>query len=113
MYLDIEITLSSEDLWAAASHPSGIDENESRSREVHEIGVKDIIKVGFSKINESGDKTSSRTQEGKVPEQNSIGAHSFSSPKTDFPSSCQASMKNCGKLQSCSVSAQVLSHENF
>ncbi|CAI9770789.1 unnamed protein product [Fraxinus pennsylvanica] len=108
--LDKEIISSSEDLWAASSHLSAIDENESRSREVHEIGDKDIIEFGFSKINKSEDKTLSNTLAEKVTEQNSIGAHSFSPPKTDFPNSCQGhtdfSAKIHGELQSCLVSAQ-------
>ncbi|KAL2488651.1 uncharacterized protein Fot_41943 [Forsythia ovata] len=109
--LDKEITSSSEDLWAASSHLSGIDENESRSREVHEISEKDIIEVGFSRINKSEDKTLSNTLAEKVTEQNSVDAHSSSPPKTDFPNSFQAHTTDFragihGELQSCLVSSQ-------
>ncbi|CAI9776476.1 unnamed protein product [Fraxinus pennsylvanica] len=75
--LDKEITSSSEDLCSASSHLSGIDENESRSRE-----------------------------EKKVTEQNPICPHSFSPRKTDYSNSRQSSTKNFGELQSCLVSAQ-------
>ncbi|CAA2953627.1 Hypothetical predicted protein [Olea europaea subsp. europaea] len=108
MDLDKEITSSSEDLLAASSHLSGIDENES---EVHEISDKDIMEVGFSRINKFEDKTLSNTLAKKVTEQNSIGANSFSPSKTDFSNSYQGcttdfNAKIHGELQSYSVSAQ-------
>lgn len=37
--------------WVASSHPSRLDENESRSREVREVTEQDLVKSGFSNIN--------------------------------------------------------------
>lgn len=52
-----ELTAVSEETWVASSHLSGVDENESRSREVHEISEEDIIQVGFSGVNQDSEDT--------------------------------------------------------
>ncbi|XP_047339993.1 uncharacterized protein LOC124943539 [Impatiens glandulifera] len=48
---DIEMGRGNNELgWVASSHLNNIEENESRSREVHEVSNQDIIDVGFSSI---------------------------------------------------------------
>ena len=46
-----ETASGSEEMWVASSRLSRVEENESRSREVHEVSEQDIIEVGFSRIN--------------------------------------------------------------
>ncbi|GAA0150231.1 hypothetical protein LIER_09220 [Lithospermum erythrorhizon] len=38
----------SEDTWISSSQLSGVNENGSTAREIHEVGEKDIMEVGFS-----------------------------------------------------------------
>ncbi|GFZ01631.1 glycosyl hydrolase family protein [Actinidia rufa] len=45
-----ETASGSEEMWVASSRLSRVEENESRSREVHEVSEQDIIEVGFSRI---------------------------------------------------------------
>ncbi|KAK3206472.1 hypothetical protein Dsin_020518 [Dipteronia sinensis] len=48
------IASGSEDMWGASCHLAGVDENESRSRElVHEVSEDDVAEVGFSAIREN------------------------------------------------------------
>lgn len=52
-----EVTAGSEETWVASSHLSGVEENESRSREVNEISEEDIIQVGFSGVNQDSEES--------------------------------------------------------
>ncbi|KAK2641636.1 hypothetical protein Ddye_023399 [Dipteronia dyeriana] len=48
------IASGSEDMWGASCHLAGVDENESRSRElVHEVSEDDVAEVGFSAIRQN------------------------------------------------------------
>nr|GMD17399.1 probable GPI-anchored adhesin-like protein PGA55 [Ipomoea batatas] len=49
--LEKDTASSNECTLAAPSRPSRLDENESRSREVHEVTEQDLVKSGFSNIN--------------------------------------------------------------
>ncbi|XP_047311935.1 uncharacterized protein LOC124915287 [Impatiens glandulifera] len=49
--LGLEDDLGIAKPWAASSHLAGVEENESRSREVHEVSEKDVIAVGFARLN--------------------------------------------------------------
>lgn len=84
-----EITSDSEEMCAVSSHLSGVDEHESKSREVHEVSEQDIIEVGFSRINHKSDSITCDMPE-KVVEQDSVNSDSSSPSKIDLPESIQA-----------------------
>ncbi|GFZ19604.1 hypothetical protein Acr_28g0003090 [Actinidia rufa] len=75
-----ETTSGSEEMWVASSQLCRMEENESRSREVHEVSEQDIIEVGFSRINhKSEDIVASDMPEKAVELPESSETHS-----TDF-----------------------------
>ncbi|KAI7982465.1 hypothetical protein LOK49_LG15G01275 [Camellia lanceoleosa] len=88
--LDKQTTCGGEEMWVASSQLSEVDENESRSRGVHEVSQQDLIEVGFSRNNKkSEDLIESDMLPEKVVEQDSIDT-SVSSSKIEVPESSQA-----------------------
>ncbi|XP_057483577.1 uncharacterized protein LOC130770233 isoform X2 [Actinidia eriantha] len=78
--VEMETTSGSEEMWVASSRLCRMEENESRSREVHEVSERDIIEVGFSRINhKSEDIVASDMPEKAVELPESSETHS-----TDF-----------------------------
>ncbi|KAI8523623.1 hypothetical protein RHMOL_Rhmol13G0088500 [Rhododendron molle] len=70
-----EVNSGSEETWVASSQLSRVEENESRSSEVHEVSEQDIIEVGFSGMNKkTEDIVASDMVPEKVVEEDSVDA---------------------------------------
>lgn len=84
--MDKEITSSIEEMWGASSHLSGVEENESSSRAVHEICEENIFGVGFTGVNqESNHSIAPLLMHGNTVEQATMSTISFLSPRTELP----------------------------
>lgn len=89
-----EANFGSEEMWVASSQLSRVEENESRSREVHEVSEQDIIEVGFSRMNkETEDIIASNVVPEKVVEEDSIDAV-VSFPNIESPERSQTHLIN-------------------
>ncbi|KAA8543766.1 hypothetical protein F0562_022057 [Nyssa sinensis] len=92
-----ETTPGGEEMWVESSHLYGVEENESRSGEVHEVTEQDIMEVGFSRINQkSNGPIASYTPQEKVVQQvaSNTSSSSLSSSKTEQPEDSQAHLKD-------------------
>ncbi|KAL7173243.1 hypothetical protein ACSBR2_032667 [Camellia fascicularis] len=109
--LDKQTTCGGEEMWVASSQLSEVDENESRSRGVHEVSQQDLIEVGFSRNNKkSEDLIESDMLPEKVVEQDSIDT-SVSSSKIEVPESSQAHLMDFNGKARDEVQAQPPSAE--
>ncbi|XP_059626509.1 uncharacterized protein LOC132269361 isoform X2 [Cornus florida] len=89
--LEKETTSGSEKLWITSSYLSEAEEDESRSREVHEVSEQDIFDVGFLKINQkSNDPIMSHELPEKVVPQDATDKSPPSSSKTELPEGSKA-----------------------
>ncbi|XP_031277709.1 uncharacterized protein LOC116136147 [Pistacia vera] len=90
-----EMIFGSEEMFGASSHLSGIDEYESRSREVNEVREDDIVQVGFSAIKQNlQDQTSSFTSPEHVTDQDMSSTSTLSSSRNIMPEKDEAHSKN-------------------
>ncbi|XP_028053319.1 uncharacterized protein LOC114257732 isoform X3 [Camellia sinensis] len=109
--LDKQTTCGGEEVWVASSQLSEVDENESRSRGVHEVSQQDLIEVGFSRNNKkSEDLIESDMLPEKVVDQDSIDT-SVSSSKLEVPESSQAHLMDFNGKARDEVQAQPPSAE--
>ncbi|CAL5426825.1 unnamed protein product [Camellia sinensis] len=109
--LDKQTTCGGEEMWVASSQLSEVDENESRSRGVHEVSQQDLIEVGFSRNNKkSEDLIESDMLPEKVVDQDSIDT-SVSSSKLEVPESSQAHLMDFNGKARDEVQAQPPSAE--
>uniref|UniRef100_A0A5B7BJJ1 Cardiomyopathy-associated protein 5 n=1 Tax=Davidia involucrata TaxID=16924 RepID=A0A5B7BJJ1_DAVIN len=116
-----QTTPGSEEMWVASSHLSGVEENESRSGEVHEVSEQDIMEVGFSRINKkSNGPIASDMLPENVVQQDSSGTSSLLSSKTELFEESQAHSTDFipkfddeVQLPRISNSTDILSPENL
>lgn len=93
--MEKEMTFGSEEMFGALSHLSGVDENESRSREVNEVREDDIIEVGFSAIKQNLQvQTISFTSPEHVTDQDMSRTSTLSSSRNEMPEKDEAHSKN-------------------
>lgn len=85
-----EITSGGEEMWADSSHGSGVDEHESKLKEVPEVSEQDITEVGLSRINHEADASTSDMLPEENVEKNSINSSSLSPSKSDLPGTSQS-----------------------
>ncbi|XP_058198895.1 uncharacterized protein LOC131314345 isoform X4 [Rhododendron vialii] len=115
-----EVNSGSEETWVASSQLSRVEENESRSSEVHEVSEQDIIEVGFSGMNQKTEDTiASDMVPEKVVEEDSVDA-SVSFPNIELAERSQSHMINFDgdvhdevRLPSTSCASDALSTENL
>lgn len=115
-----EVNSGSEETWVALSQLSRVEENESRSSEVHEVSEQDIIEVGFSGMNKkTEDIVASDMVPEKVVEEDS-GDASVSFPNIELAERSQSHMINFDgdvhdevRLPSTSCASDALSTENL
>ncbi|KAK1357170.1 hypothetical protein POM88_050426 [Heracleum sosnowskyi] len=75
-YINKEVTSGGEDMLADSSHLSGVEINESNTREVNEASTKENTDAGSSSTNHSLDPNTSDSQPEKVVQQEEISSHS-------------------------------------
>lgn len=110
--IEKDITSGSEELWGASSHLSGVDENESKAREVNEVSEDDILEVGFSGIKKNlQNPVTSSTLPAQTAEQDMSNTSSLSSSRTEMPEKDKIHLKNPDNKLSQNVK-QVEAHNS-
>ncbi|KAL6967644.1 hypothetical protein U1Q18_033453 [Sarracenia purpurea var. burkii] len=107
-----ETTSGTEEMWVASSQLSRVEENESISREVHEISEQEIIEVGFSRINQKSDEVIVASEKA-VEKDHSIEDTSASSSKTELPKIIQTHSTHFNGEVHTSYSSERLSSEKM